>query len=236
MFVECRHIMVSGKKCEAPALKGRHFCYYHTRLHRQPKLGVRPMDTIEIPDLEDRCSIQFALTQVLRHLVNGNIDRFRAATAISGLKLGSHLVDRSIMAIQPYETVAESTQSTEGDDLGPEATNCDWEDDCIDCPRAEICPNFDLHKNDAYKVRADEDGDLDAKTLLEAMRLANCSPKPPRTPPAKPAAAKPSTVKPPAANSSASKPSVGNSSNGQRKPPARSLDPETQHKLSDART
>ena len=31
---ECRHIMPSGAKCHAMALRAMPYCYFHTRLHR----------------------------------------------------------------------------------------------------------------------------------------------------------------------------------------------------------
>src|ERR1039458_2945222 len=95
LYPECRHIMTSGKKCEAPALKGEHFCYYHTRLHIDPKKQVTPMDSIEIPVIEDRCTLQLVLAHVLKQMVNGNIDRHRAGLLLYGLQIAAQTVDRS---------------------------------------------------------------------------------------------------------------------------------------------
>ena len=85
--------MTSGKKCEAPALKGEHFCYYHTRLHIAAK-KITPSDSIEIPVIEDRCSLQLVLALVLKALVNNNIDRHRAGLLLYGLQIASQTVDR----------------------------------------------------------------------------------------------------------------------------------------------
>lgn len=168
MFIECRHILVSGRKCKAPALKGTHFCYYHTRLHQPANRVTARLDTIEIPHLEDRCAIQFTLTQLMRHLVQNNIDLPRANMLLNCLKLAARLIDRKVLAIHPREAVEESTSTPEGDDLGPEAITCDDDESCVDCPLAKSCPNY----NPDYTGDDEEDDDpnhLDPKLVLAAL-------------------------------------------------------------------
>jgi len=169
MFAECRHILVSGRKCKAPALKNTSFCYYHTRLHRQANSPADALDTIQIPDLEDRCAIQFVLAQVLRHLVLGHIDRFRAITLLNGLKLAAQLIDRKILAIHPREAVCESTRSPEGDDLGPAEITCDDDESCVDCPLEKICPNYDPENTGEDDQHDAENDQLDPKLVLAAL-------------------------------------------------------------------
>ena len=134
--------MTSGKKCEAPALKGGHFCYYHTRLHLDARKKVTPMDSIEIPVIEDNCSLQLVLAQVLQQLVNGNIDRQRAGLLLYGLQIAAQTVDRNRNMI-PGLNVKSITRTREGDDLAPEKICCEGSDCCENCPRAEICENYD---------------------------------------------------------------------------------------------
>jgi len=65
MFNLCRHIMPSGAKCHAPALRGKPYCYYHTRLHRftaAPPIEVDgnlrlPVLQIALQNLEPRTDI-----------------------------------------------------------------------------------------------------------------------------------------------------------------------------------
>ncbi len=134
--------MTSGKKCEAPVLKGEHFCYYHTRLHSAAK-KITPSDSIEIPVIEDRCSLQLVLAQVLKALVNNNIDRHRAGLLLYGLQIASQTVDRSRTSI-PGQVVKSITRTRDGDDLAPERINCEPAyDSCDTCPRAKICPDYD---------------------------------------------------------------------------------------------
>jgi len=124
MVSECRHVMTSGKKCEAPALKGTPFCYFHTKLHRIAKQASDPTASIDIPVLEDRCAIQLAIAQVLKALVNGAIDRPRASLLLYGLQLASQNVDRRTWAI-PIETVNAITRTRDGDELAQEVDDDD---------------------------------------------------------------------------------------------------------------
>ena len=140
LYPVCRHIMTSGKKCEAPALKGGHFCYYHTRLHIDAKKPVTPMDSIEIPVIEDHCTLQLILAQVLKQLVNGNIDRQRAGLLLYGLQIAAQTVARSRTSILAVKSI---TRTREGDDLAPEKISCEGSDFCDTCQRAEICENYD---------------------------------------------------------------------------------------------
>jgi hypothetical protein len=108
--------MPSGGKCRAPALRGTHFCYFHTSLHRLDKQKSNPMGSIDIPVLEDRCAIQLSIAQVLRALVNSTIDQRRAALLLYGLQLASQNVDRSLSAI-PFDSVEALTHTRDGVEL-----------------------------------------------------------------------------------------------------------------------
>jgi hypothetical protein len=35
MYPQCRHVLPSSDRCQAAAIKGGHWCYYHARLHFQ---------------------------------------------------------------------------------------------------------------------------------------------------------------------------------------------------------
>ncbi len=79
----CRHVRVNGIRCGSPALRHQNFCYYHTQTYHSNPLR-------QIPPLEDANSIQFALTDLARRLLNGTID----------LKLGKQLAYVYSLAIQ----------------------------------------------------------------------------------------------------------------------------------------
>jgi hypothetical protein len=129
MYHECRHVLASGKKCEAPALKGTAFCYFHTRLHTLNKTPPKPLEFIEIPALEDRAAIQLTLTQVLRAYATGCIDQKRTYTLLYGLQLAAQNIDRRSRVILPSEYVKYLAHTKDGQELAAEPDDDDDDDD-----------------------------------------------------------------------------------------------------------
>src|SRR5580658_2804286 len=88
---QCRHIFPDGHRCGSPTLRHEPFCYYH-HTTRKPKTRQSYTDThslFDLPDLEDRSSIQQAITLVLQRLANGNLDPKRAGLLLYGLQIAS---------------------------------------------------------------------------------------------------------------------------------------------------
>ncbi|MGD0737778.1 MAG: hypothetical protein ABR976_21810, partial [Terracidiphilus sp.] len=105
---ECRHILPSGAKCEAIALKGKPFCYCHTRLHifkARPK--IQPMDDFYLPFLEDRHSILLALSMIADALCSARIDSKRAGQLQYNIQLALQTIDRTsdVIPITTVETI-----------------------------------------------------------------------------------------------------------------------------------
>ena len=113
----CRHIRINGERCGSPALRSETFCYYHveqdrrhrrsnprssatpTILHpmtlqdgsqREPTLAA-PTEPLQLdfPPLEDRHSIQLALSLVINALAQNRIDHKSAALILYGLQVAS---------------------------------------------------------------------------------------------------------------------------------------------------
>lgn len=122
MFQECRHIKASGTKCEAPALKGEQFCYFHSRSRAHARRHVDHWQAIEIPLLEDRSAIQHALTEVARAIANNNMDTKRAGLLLYSLQIASQNARNQDEIIGGQKQVREVTRTEEGTDLGPETT------------------------------------------------------------------------------------------------------------------
>lgn len=66
--LRCQHIKLNGKRCAAPALRGRRLCHFHSRALRPKKLDY------SLPLIEDATSLQFALMQVIRALQDKAMD------------------------------------------------------------------------------------------------------------------------------------------------------------------
>jgi hypothetical protein len=96
----CRHVRTNGLQCRAAALTGTPLCHFHTRLHQgharyrqtpasREYLYLVPGQNIELGPLEDRQSIQVALSQVINALATGKLDPKRATALFYGLQLAS---------------------------------------------------------------------------------------------------------------------------------------------------
>src|ERR1017187_8532771 len=93
----CRHIKSNGIQCHAVALKDSVFCYFHHRLndghrlYRSTMIGKRNLldrgHIIALPALEDRLSVQLAISEVVNALACNFIDTKRANSLLFGLKL-----------------------------------------------------------------------------------------------------------------------------------------------------
>ena len=128
----CRHIKTSGTQCGSPALLAQNFCYYHARLY-QRHAGFRhtpqtrgyliPGQHIELAPLEDRDSIQVAISVVVNALATGQLETRRATALLYGLQLASMNAGRLRPAPFAATVVTEIDPASEDMDLAlPGAT------------------------------------------------------------------------------------------------------------------
>jgi hypothetical protein len=176
-YMECRHIKSNGCKCEAPALRGMPYCYFHMRLHRalhsqkaEPSAvpGAVPAAAsdvaLDLPAVEDRTAVQLALTQVLQGLGSKSIDSRRASQLLYGLQIASQLLERP-KYISRDDYVQILTTNRDGDEIGPDKYVCDHED-CNKCPFAtkDQCTRWhyiDEEEDEDAPAPADADDDDD---------------------------------------------------------------------------
>ncbi len=111
----CRHIRINGERCCSPALANKHFCYFHLELelrHRRCSRALKSVPAVlhpmslqdgaqrdpilaepalpfDLPPLEDRHSIQVALSLIITALAENRIDPKRAALLFYGLQIAS---------------------------------------------------------------------------------------------------------------------------------------------------
>jgi hypothetical protein len=138
----CRHIKTNGLQCQSPSLTEADYCYFHTRLH-QRHAGFRsasatrtsyfiPGQDIELTALEDRESVQIALSVVINALATGNLEPKRATALLYGLQLAS--INSAHLHLKPYapKVVRTIDSSPEGLDLAEPGIMLDLTEDCID--------------------------------------------------------------------------------------------------------
>lgn len=123
----CRHIRINGDRCGSPALNSGVFCYFHvamesrhraaqsshsnTTLHpialedgsqRDPIAVAEPLQ-LNLPPLEDRHSIQLALSMLITALAQDRLDPRRAAMIFYGLQIASANAKDLIPAPPKYQ-------------------------------------------------------------------------------------------------------------------------------------
>ena len=151
----CRHIKTSGLQCRGNGLRGSHFCYFHRRLHESHDLYKRwthfhPTSRdqgaiIDLPLLEDRESVQLAISKVVHALSCNLIDHKHAALLLYGLQIAARnvrglgdIVSAPADVVQDVTTIPEHGSSSPdiapaGRDLDP-AANPAQDHDAAPCP------------------------------------------------------------------------------------------------------
>ena len=136
----CRHIKANGIQCQAPCLTGEEWCYFHNRLHQRhssyrhtaaTRGYLVPGQHIQLTALEDRESVQVALSVVINALATGHLDTKRATALLYGLQLAA--TNSARIRVEPYApNVVRSLHSTpDGLDLaepGAVLTFTEYED------------------------------------------------------------------------------------------------------------
>jgi hypothetical protein len=134
----CRHIKTNGTRCQAPSLTGGLWCYFHHRLHQRhntfrPTAATRgyliPGQHVELSALEDRESVQVALSVVINALATGQLDIKRATALLYGLQLASN--NTRGLQTKPFapDVVRAIQSSPEGLDLAEPGTVHEITDD-----------------------------------------------------------------------------------------------------------
>ncbi len=124
----CRHVQQRGTQCGSPALRNRDFCFYHQHLYdrhgafRQDSVAAGyliPGQHIELLPLEDRDSVQLALSMVINSLATGQLEPKRATALLYGLQLASMNCAR-LTPPPPAHVLREVDQTPGHPDRAPE--------------------------------------------------------------------------------------------------------------------
>jgi len=132
MHNKCRHILPSGYKCDAAALKGKVFCYHHTTSRRPANKHIVETGMLLLPSVEDASGVTLAINQILRQFGKGHIDRLDTGTFSHGLQIAASLVPKMSRDQRPGDTVRELFEDPIRGTIGPEKKGCDQED-CVKC-------------------------------------------------------------------------------------------------------
>ena len=109
----CEHIKINGTQCGSPALKRNRFCFFHKRWHEtrivlNANRARRARAALDLPVLEDANSIQVSLMQVMRLILNGQVDPKTAGLLLYALQTASSNLSRiNFEPAVPLETLAQ---------------------------------------------------------------------------------------------------------------------------------
>jgi hypothetical protein len=93
-FIECRHILTNGRKCHSPALRGKPFCFHHTKLHFRSSATRKPRELTQ-SQFGDLRGIRTAAAKALEALSSPLVDTRRAGVLLYGLHLAANLCKRT---------------------------------------------------------------------------------------------------------------------------------------------
>jgi hypothetical protein len=147
-YLLCRHIKTNGTQCKAPSLHGEPWCFFHSRLHQRHE-RFRPIEIVsdsilraqhvQLDAIEDRDSVQVALSVVLNALASGQMESRRATALLYGLQIASSNLARLTPAPHPPSVVLAAEPTPEGQFLAPpgavyedDETELIWEEDIDD--------------------------------------------------------------------------------------------------------
>jgi hypothetical protein len=85
----CQHIKSNGLLCRSFALSGQRYCYFHRQQHDFRRHPSAKPPIFELPPLEDANSIQLAVMEVCRALLEDRIDQRRAGLLLYALQIAS---------------------------------------------------------------------------------------------------------------------------------------------------
>lgn len=139
MFTECRHILPSGLKCKAAALRDKCFCFHHWRLRTAGHTNGRPTKSLPPPSIEDLQGIQIALTHVLADLGSSPLDSKSTGQYLYGLQIATHLATRASVPDPGNVVRSLSSDPAGGEDLAPEAVQCEPGPECDSCATRDQC-------------------------------------------------------------------------------------------------
>jgi hypothetical protein len=146
----CRYIRINGARCGSPALTGRNLCYHHIRLARhhtsiahQPdgiQTILHPMisedmqrnpqvieyfkgtgpHTLDFPPLEDRESIQIAISMLITAMAQNRIEVKRGTSILYGLQVASSNARGLNHEPAPSLVVRDTVIDADGQQIAPD--------------------------------------------------------------------------------------------------------------------
>ena len=193
----CRHIFTDGHRCGSVTLRKEYFCYYH-HTSRPPVQNLRErralQEQFDLPNLEDRSAIQFAIGEVLRRIAANALDPRRAGLLLYGLQIAALNLPKQA-ALPPQVEEDKVSEVIDDPVHGLVAPAAPMPDPAVEVPGSE-----EYQRREAeglYRNFPQADGAVEATIDLQASSFLPCPyPAPIRPVPVSPYSA-PSASSPP---------------------------------------
>jgi hypothetical protein len=100
----CQHIKVNGVQCGSPALRALPFCHFHDQCAGRHQSKCAPLTLLTLP-FEDANAIQFGLSEVVRLLLDGDLNPKIATLILRALRIAAMNVKRLTLEPPPTQVV-----------------------------------------------------------------------------------------------------------------------------------
>lgn len=170
-IARCEHIKTNGTQCGSPALRGKHFCYFHkrwrdTRIVLNANRARRSRAVIDLPVLEDANSVQVSLMQIMRLILSGQVEPRTAGLLLYALQTASSNLRRTdFQPYQPHVVIDPSTvnQSVLGEDI--------WRrEDFVENIRAEASKQLEASDHDMSEEDANQEASAEEDTATKQQQ------------------------------------------------------------------
>jgi hypothetical protein len=159
----CRHIKTNGLQCSAPQLHGQPYCYFHRRLHANHvpyRRSENPFHRkLAIGGLEDRDSVQMALSVVINALAIGDLEPKLGTAILYGLQLASQNAAGLNHSPYPPHVVRHTELLPDGSELAEDGAMLDLTDHALE----------GLEEEDDEDDEYDDDLDLRAAAVPDPV-------------------------------------------------------------------
>jgi hypothetical protein len=118
IIARCQHIKVNGTQCGCPALRDRRLCFFHYKWQEATNAGNARAErrrageppVFFLPILEDANSVQVSLMEVMRMLLDREIDHKTAALLLYALQTAASNLHHTNFDPRPEQVLTESGQ------------------------------------------------------------------------------------------------------------------------------
>ena len=167
MYVECRHVYPSGRKCKESHISGSDFCYRHRNIReRMYAPPPRPGTPFRLPSLEDADGCLMAVQEVAWAMGDKRITQKEAGTYLYAINIAKSLHPRRRAVTR--KPVRSLCYDNDGIEMAEAVNACEPPQDCLTCQKH--CHWFDYYEDEIEELE-EQMAEEQEKKRLEALGL-----------------------------------------------------------------